>query len=566
MRICPAHDCGVSVADDSLRFCPECSSDLDPTADPLTAPSVELNLGPTIVPASQSSPSSSADSAKHSLGTNPAGGAGSNPIPPASPSLASASTGHPTTAPGGGTRGSGWIRGPLDPIAASPSSVDAASSRTEPIPGGLPLPAPPPLPDFMRAASDLGHATPQPRARFEFLPELDERVGFLIDLAPQLRVGASSSLFVRFERAATPQQMELHLHWELEVDGARVIRETRHTWHADDWDQDATLGVVPSRSGEVRLDRLSMALVSTSSPGKFALRTVRDVPITFRVEEARGTGTVQVNVHGNANALSIRADSSTPASELASRQLRQHTLVHEANKDWWQKRKHTLARASGQRALLSWHSQGGPRFLMICSHPDRFHFGRQKQSGQFVTRWLPCKPGADERNDALSRAISRSHLSVEISPSRVVVRRLTAAGTAIQRLASSPQISAGAAGNTVAFEAWTSELLVLQRAETLALGGHAVDGSDGLQLRFAPLTNTQYCAVLVERVNNTTHLAYLGFVSPTRLEPRGFLEGLPRNLQVECTDGCIELKGPVGLDLGELRIDLRECDDDAFTE
>jgi len=195
MRICPARDCGVSVAEDSLRFCPECSSDLDPTSDPLTAPSVELSLGPTIVPASKASPSFSADSAKHSLGTNPAGGAGSNPITPASPSLASASTGHPTTAPGAGSRGSGWVRGPLDPIAPSPSSVDAISGRTDPVLGGLPLPAPPPLPDFMRPAAEYGHATPQPRARFELLPELGEHVGFLIDPAPQLRVGASNSLF-----------------------------------------------------------------------------------------------------------------------------------------------------------------------------------------------------------------------------------------------------------------------------------------------------------------------------------------------------------------------------------
>jgi len=418
----------------------------------------------------------------------------------------------------------------------------------------------------MRPAAELSHVTGQPRSKLESIQELGEHVGFQIDLAPHLRVGASSSLFVRFERTATPQAMEIHLHWELEIDGARVIKETRHTWHADDWDQDATLGVSPTRSGEVRLDRLSIALVSMSSPGKFALRTVRDVPITFRVEEARGTGTVQVNVHGNANALSIRADSSTPASELANRQLRQHALVLDAHRDWWLKRKHTLARASGQRALLTWETPSGPRVLMICSHPDRFHFGRQKQAGQFVTRWLPCKPDMDERHDKLSRAISRSHLCVEISPSRVLVRRLSAAGTAILRPASSSQISPDPKGSAGTFEAWTGETLILQRTETIALGGQTLDGSDALQLRFTPLTLTQYCGVLVERVNNTTHLAYLGFVSPTRLEPRGFLEGLPRNLQVECADGGIELKGPVEVDLGKLGIELRECDDDAFTE
>ena len=566
MRNCPASDCGSSVHDESLRFCPECGSDLDPTSDPLSAPVSDLPLGETILPAVDSR------AAAHSPHADPAPSPApfvppqvpAAPLaldPPASPPSHPAP--QPTAPP---TRGASWLRGPLEPVAPPSASNSPAFQSMPPDLSGLGIPAPPSLPAFMTPSSPSSSPA---KARLELITELGERIGFLIDTAPELRVGATGSIFVRFERDPTPEQLEIHLHWELEIDGQRISRDTQLLWHSDDWDQDATLGILPTRAGEARLVRLSMALVAKSNPARCVILTVRDVPVPFRVQEPRTTSTIHqhINVTGNANALSIKAEAlepagSTPASELERRKLRQFLLVPEPNKDWWQRRGHVLGRTHGHRALLRWSGAQGPRMLLVHSHPGAFSLGRQKGTNQFVARWLPCRPGIDAQNELLTRTISRSHLTIELAASQILVRKLSA-GTSVARASSSPSLGSG--GSTP-FVRMKADCITLQRPELLSLGGQASDGSDGLQLKLTPLSAGRYCAVLIERVNNLPQLAYLALATPTRLEPRGSLEGLPRGLTIEAHDGGLELKGPPSCDLHRLGIEFADCDEDAFTE
>ncbi len=575
MRTCPASDCGTAVDDDSLRFCPDCGGDLSPTVDPLAAPTLELSLGERILqdvaPASNAlpevgplssavpttaphlAPSSRNPQTPHVLGRSPTS---------STPEVAGQPTSH----------GRPWIRGPLDPIPPEPLRASGALS----VDGGAAslgfsaLPAPPQLPDFMRSIESAAHAAVAPRARMRAFPQIGEQFGILIDQRPELRVGASGSLFVRLERQPTPEELEIHLHWEVDIDGTRVVRTTSLIWHADDWDQDATLGLDPKRSGEARLTRLSLALVRKSDPTKHLVLTVRDVPIVFRIQEARPASVVNhFNVTGNANALSVRTDAahqdgSTPASELAHRQLQPYDLVPESRLDWWSKRRHTLAHAYGARALLSWCTATGERRnLLIASQPSRFQFGRQKNSNHFVLRWLPCRPGVDLDNEELTRTLSREHLSIEITSTQVSLRRISV-NTSWARSSSSVHLRAATSGTT--FERLRQEFVVLQRSETLALGGKKADGSDGLQLRLTPLANPTFCAVLVERVNNTSNLSYLGITGATRLDPRAPFDGLPKGLTVECVDGNLELQGPPTIQLAALEIEFTACDEDAFLE
>ena len=425
------------------------------------------------------------------------------------------------------------------------------------------------------------------------MSELAEHIGFAIDHGTEFRVGSAGSLFVRFERVPTPKRLDLHLHWEVEVDGQRREGTTHAVWHSDDHDQDCTFGVMPQRSGELRLLRLSVALVPEGELGKVVLLTVRDLPLAFRVKEAPNTGpTYQtINVSGDGNALSLKglqadslnvqgdgnalsidsaargaASGSTPASVLEKRTLIANQLVKEIRPDWWQRRRHALRTAYSDRALLTWNTAAGQRALIVCQRPLRFQFGRSKDANQYVLRWSPCREGVDEDNVTRTKAISRAHLAIEVTAAQVSLHKLSAQ-TFLPKAVSRPQFGPGGAeAGRMMCERMGPERMTLHKSEVVHVGSACGDGTDGLQLRFTPLSNPGYCAVLVERLNNRSNLAYLCLVSATKLGGAGYLQGLPRELVLECVNGCIELQGPAGADLAASDVELRACRDDEFAD
>jgi hypothetical protein len=390
----------------------------------------------------------------------------------------------------------------------------------------------------------------------------------------EFQVGATNSLFVRFERQATPEHLELHLHWEVEVDGRPIVGTTHVHWHEDDWDQDAAFSVTPTRHGEVRLTRFSVAFVPRSNPTKVVLMTVRDLPLSFRVKEARGTGAVQnvIQVQGTGNAISFKSEVSqdqadtSSALDLSRRRLHQSPLVKEVRPEWWARRRHVLLTSYSGRALLSWRAAEGTRCLIICYQPARFGLGRQREGNQFVLRWSPSRPDVDHENVNLSRSISRQHLAVELTSAQINVCRLSAA-TFVPKAVSRPQIGANGQdqGRTVC-EAMTVERKALHSSDVFYLGGLNGSGSDGLQVRLTALTNPGNCAVLVERLNNRSNLAYLGLIGPTRLSGAGYFQGLPKDLTVEWKNGLLELQGNPTTDLGCCGVEFRECHEDEFLD
>jgi hypothetical protein len=424
---------------------------------------------------------------------------------------------------------------------------------------------------------------------------LGEQIGLAIDRGSIFQVGAAGSLCVRFERVATPRRLDLHLHWEIEVDGHRREFSTEVVWHSDDYDQEAFCGLAPQKGGELRLVRLSVAIVPDGDRKRAALLTVRDVPIAFVVKDAAPTGSVTMNFHdrvemsgqakitgvvtdsievqqGNAAAASISsgqasmAGAGTPAADLARRKLEPHHLVPEHRVDWWQRRRFALLCAYSHRALLQWVSPAGPRALIICQQPSRFQLGRAKEGNHFVLRFSPCRKGVDEANVLATQSLSRVHVAVVVTPGQIELQRL---GTQTYLPRTSGRPGPGLPGGEVtpvACEPMRHERMALQKSEVVHLGGVRGDGLDGLRLKFTPLANPAHCAVLVERLNNLQNLAYLGMVSATKLPTGGFFQGLPRDLVLECVNGCIELRGPAQADLGTAGIELRDCGDDEFTE
>jgi hypothetical protein len=425
------------------------------------------------------------------------------------------------------------------------------------------------------------------------LPELDECIGFAIDHGPDFQVGATTSLFVRFERVPTPRRLDLHLHWEVEVDGQRREGSTHVVWHGDDYDQEAVYGVTPQRSGELRLVRLSVAMVPDGDSAKAMVYAVRDLPLAFRVKEASSTGTVHnhitvqgsgnalslkgeqsnsIAVHGNGNALSVGGSSGSSAAadstsvERSRRRMVANPLVKEPRPEWWLRRRHVLKTAYSHRAVLTWSTSDGMRTLVICQRPARFQFGRSKDANEVVLRWSPCRDGLDEENVARTRCISRTHLALDVTSAQVCLHRLSP-NTFLEKPASRPAFGpAGAPAERAACEPMRQERMALNKGEVVHVGSACGDGSDGLQLRFTPMSNPGYCAVLVERVNNRPNLAYLCMVSATKLGGVGWFKGLPRELVLACVNDCIELQGPVGVDLAACDIDLRVCHDDEFAD
>lgn len=573
MRTCPKPDCGVSVADESLRYCPDCSESLEGDIDLEGLPVQRAQLGEDLLGGLPQAPMAGStgpiaaippvvDSPPVSLTASPSGTVLSPaaPVPP----MPMAEL-PPVRLPSG----SGWVRGPFEaPITSRPVGV---------------------------AEPALGFAggVPQYSTRPVRMPELDETIGFAIDHGTEFQVGAAGSLFVRFERTPTPRRLDLHLRWEVEVDGQRREGATHAVWHGDDYDQDAVYGVTPQRSGELRLIRLSVAIVPEGEVAKALVYAVRDLPVAFRVKDAPATGTVHnhitvqgsgnalmlkgeqpnsIHVQGTGNALSIDANSAsgaptnTPAFELARRRLVPNQLVKEPRPEWWLRRKHVLRTAYSHRAVLTWSTPAGPRVLVVCQRPSWFHFGRSKDANQIVLRWSPCRDGVDDENVMRTRCISRAHLALEVASAQVSLQRLSA-NTFVPKAISRPNFGPGAGtAERSACEPMRPERISISKSEIVHVGSACGDGSDGLQLRFTPLSNPGYSAVLVERLNNRPNLAYLCMVSSTKLGGAGCFQGLPRELVLECVNDCIELQGPAGVDLAANDIELRACNEDEFAD
>jgi len=444
------------------------------------------------------------------------------------------------------------VASPAEVAVPSDASVARAASPAAPslpaIPGMPAMPMMPALPSFS-GMSVFGFpasgAGGRPSGPTTALAGLGEQVACFVDSGVEFEVGAAGSLFVRLERVPTPQALEVHLRWELEVDGRAITRETNVFWHADDWDQDAQLGLLPERSGELRLLRLSMALLPSGGAKPAVLVTVRDVPISFRVRPAPSTGGAQPNIYNNCKIIGSNVGNdysvntppgpgaSTPLHDLARRRLMPIALVPEHKAEWWTKRRVLLRRADSERALLSWVGPSGPRELIVCYQPRSFGLGRNWQTNHFCLVWSPSR--ADTHLRQLSGTLSRQLFSVDVLPTGVTLRRL--ADAVFVRKMGGPDPS------KYGLQKLTASTVSLAAAEVLHLGGLSGTGHDGLQLKLTPMSSHSYCAILIERLNNRPTLAYLGMVAPTKLGTTGFFEGLPRDLWLECNEGCIELKG-----------------------
>lgn len=605
MPDCPNADCGASIEDAELNFCPECMEPLASSADLPEKPVQGAPLGPDVLgklPSGaagrvegrslQSGGASSVDAGQlpvigESIALPVTGVAAGLRIPAAiegaglagggGPALARAVDG-PSAGAGAGLwpaegSGAGWIRG--SPVASE--AGQEAKDRPEasrPFSGyrvGVSLRGTGAFGPDARESAELGTGYRRHPGEQE-LGEIGERVVLLIDHVPDLQVGAAGSIFVRLQRRPTPRRLDVILHWELEVDGLRRTESTEEIWHADDWDQDCMLGVTPTRSGQVRLVRLSLAIIPEGDARKVQLLTVQDIPIAFQVREATGTQPIvqNIQVQGTGNAISNRLDaqSSVQASRRQPEQdLKAKRLVQDPRREWWSVRKHVLAVSHAQRALLSWTGRDGAvRSLMMCARPQRFCLGRQRDTNDFVLRWSPCRDGLDHEHRELSQTISRKHFELDIVPSAAHFVRLAKA-TYVPKLPSTPVFGrADGESEGSVLEALSAESMMIQRSLTIHIGGRSGLGLDGLQLRLRPVDNPHICGVLIERLNNRCDLAYLAMVGAVPLGTAGFFAGLPRELHLESKNGRIELRGPAATDLSSINVTLRECYADEFID
>ena len=128
MRTCPKPDCGVSVADESLRYCPDCSESLEGDIDLEGLPVQRAQLGEDLLGGLPQAPMAGStgpiaaippvvDSPPVSFTASPSGTVltPAAPVPP----MPMAEL-PPVRLPSG----SGWVRGPFEaPITSRPVGV-----------------------------------------------------------------------------------------------------------------------------------------------------------------------------------------------------------------------------------------------------------------------------------------------------------------------------------------------------------------------------------------------------------------------------------------------------------
>jgi|GEM_PF-4057651 len=224
-------------------------------------------------------------------------------------------------------------------------------------------------------------------------------------------------------------------------------------------------------------------------------------------------------------------------------------------------KRQTLLRAESGRALLTWIGASGPRELIVCHQQSSFDVGRNWRTNHFCLVWSPSE--ADTHFRQLSATLSRQLFSVDVLPTEVTLRRV---GKAIF-----VQKTSGSDSADPELHELTASTLSIAAAEVLHLGGLSRKGRGGLQVKLTPMNSGSYCAILIERLNNRSSLAYLGMVAPTELGTTGYFGGLPPGLWLECNDGGIELKmstrqAASAPSVTEYYLKLRECSESEFSD